>query len=122
MKLHLFLFFILFSCKPVVDANKQTIEAIKDKTFKVIPNSDRTLKLYFKKEESFADPIPKVTYLVTDYQTENVKKNLETVAAEKIYWKSNTVIAVIPYHEVMKEPTEVGKIDNKNEILIKIDN
>ena len=122
MKLHLFLFFILFSCKPVVDANKQTIEAIKDKTFKVIPNSSRTLKLYFKKEESFADPIPKVSYFVTDYQTENVKKNLETVAAEKIYWKSNTVIAVIPYHEVMKEPTEVGKIDNKNEILIKIDN
>lgn len=120
MRFIILIFFLVLSCKPVDVKNQQPTKVEKDSSYVVIPNATKTLKLHFKKEEKISDPVTRITYFVTDYNTENVRKKTETIAAEKIYWKSDKVLAIIPYAEVMKEQTGVSVANEKNEILITI--
>lgn len=111
--------FAIISCKSTTGTKESSENMVKESGYKILPNQAKTFEIHFKKEESVSQP-PKITYFVTQYGTSKIRRNKETILAEKIYWKSNNVIAIIPNREVIQAETEVGKSNNASEILITI--
>lgn len=124
MKYFIFFLFSITSCK----TSNATAMVVHDKnpqmnlksTFKKMVNANNTYNLFYKVESNMNNPVKIFTYYITDYQTNKMVKTSTQVAAEKIYWKNDTTLAIIPYVEVMKKNDVVEDIEKTNEILIKI--
>lgn len=124
MEKRLLLFMIFVSCSSnITTVNKEQTEInqieAKYKYFHKKNNKDATYTLYYKTEENQMSPVKWFTYFVVDNSNNKIIKEPKGIAAKDIYWKSENTIAIIPYKEVEKSKTLVGKGDN-NEILIKI--
>jgi hypothetical protein len=124
MKYLIFFIFTISSCKTSTSKTTEVNnvnELVKQQNmFTKIINGDNSYVLYYKVEKSINNPVKIFTYYIMDNQSKKVIKTSEQVAAEKIYWKDNTILAIIPYTEVMQKNDVVGAPDSTNEILIKI--
>lgn len=123
MKYTLFLLLSIISCK--ISPNKTT-EIAKNKLvaqqnlFKKVVNGNNSYTLYYKVDENINTPVRIFTYYITNTQTKKIVKSSEQVAAEKMYWKDNNTIAIVPYTEMIQKNNEVGAAEKINEILINI--
>lgn len=88
--------------------------------FKNMLSKGGTYTLHYRVEEEKNSPVKRFTYYVTTTSDKKVARKIETLAAEKIYWKNNNTLAIIPYVEVMRASTEVGVNPQQQEILITI--
>lgn len=115
---------LLMSCETQSKADSVKISAknleVNQMNYKTVSNSDNTLTLHYSVKEEITDPVRIFSYYVTDSSTKNTVKTLEKVAAEKIYWKDNNTIAIIPYKEVMQKEDDLNAPRIENELLIKI--
>ncbi|SEG27689.1 hypothetical protein SAMN05421847_1867 [Halpernia humi] len=89
-------------------------------TFRKSLSENNTYTLYYKIAENMNSPVKIFTYYVTDTDTGKMVKKIESIAAEKIYWKDSNTLAIIPYTEMIQKSDVVGEINQPNEILIKI--
>lgn len=124
MKLIIFLIFSTISCatntsKPPVSSNMEKLTN-QQSTFKKIINNNNSYSLFYKVETNVNSPVQLFSYYITDSKTNKVVKKTEQVAAEKIYWKDNNTLAIIPYTEMIQKNDVVGAPVKTNEILIKI--
>lgn len=87
--------------------------------FKHVVSPSGTYILYYKKKENANSPVIMLEYFVISKKTGKTIKAKETLAAEKIYWKDNNSIAIIPYEDAMKHQ-ELGEEPENREIIIKI--
>lgn len=87
--------------------------------FKNSPNASGTMVLYYRVIHAVNSPVTSVEFYVKEQKSGKILKPTETLAAEKIYWKDNNSIAVIPYEDAMKHQ-ELGEILETREIIIKI--
>lgn len=113
------------SCETSVKSTKSTTEKdvamVQETDYKISANKSNTRMLHYKLEESISNPIPRITYYVTDQLSKKVVTEKAVVAAEKIYWKNNTTLAIIPYKGMIKkEEIPDVNINANNEILIPI--
>lgn len=106
--------------KPAINPENTDQPMTQQKDYKTSNNTANTLVLHYKVEEESTNPVRRFTYYVTDRSSGKVIRQSEVVAAEKIYWKDNTTLAVIPYKEVMQKYEVPGEPEVKNEILIYI--
>ena len=75
--------------------------------------------LFYKIEEKKDNPVRWITFFVIKTSDQKIIRKKEGIAAEKIYWKDATTIAVILYKEVQQITTIPEQITD-NEILIKL--
>jgi len=124
MKYHILALPFLLSCNSIsnVPSNPQNkIEIVKQQgDFKQLLSSNNTYTLYYQIEEQKNSPVKRFTFYVSINADHKTARSTETVAAEKIYWKDDQTLAIIPYVEVMQESTEVGVNPQPKTILIKI--
>ena len=124
MKFIIFSTLLLFSCKtntskaPELSNMNELLN--QQNAFTKILNGDNSLVLYYKVEKNKSNPVKIFTYYVVDGHSKNIVKSADQVAAEKIYWRDNKTLAIIPYTEVIQKDINVGDTDKSNEILIKI--
>ena len=83
-------------------------------------NAIGNLSIHYTIEENLQSPVKMIEYYVVDNKTSKILKEKEKIAGEKIYWKDNYTIAIIPYKEVEKHSLEVHENPIINETLIKI--
>lgn len=124
MKYFFLLFASLMSCTSMSTdpENSKSNDVIvnQESDFKHVLSKGGTYTLHYKMEEEKNSPVKRFTYYVTTTADKKVARKSETVAAEKIYWKNNYTLAIIPYVEVMRASTEVGVNPQQQEILITI--
>lgn len=116
--------FSMISCK-TNNAKHKEVNSMSElvghqNTFFKMLNDNNSLTLYYKVDESINNPVKIFTYYVADSKTKKILKTSEQVAAEKIYWKDNVTLAIIPYSDAMQKNDVVGSPNKNNEILIKI--
>lgn len=126
MKYIILIFFLIISCKSYtshkVDLNKKKEIMDEQSSFKKIMNENGTYALNYRVADNIDSPVKIFTYYVTDTATNRMIKKSEDVAAEKIYWKDNATLAIIPYTGMIQKNDVVGEVNKPNEILIKINN
>lgn len=123
MKYIIPIFAILASCKSVANEpamNSKNESAQKQESYKKMISENSTYTLHYKVKEDMTSPVKLFTYYVTSTKNNKTIRSSETVAAEKIYWKDDHTLAIIPYTEVMQQSTEVGVDIQPKEILINI--
>lgn len=86
---------------------------------KSINNKDNTATLHYIISGEKNSPVRKVEYYITDTKSGKIIKTKETVAAEKIYWKDNQSIAIVPYSDAPRQEV-LGSPNIDNEIIVKI--
>ena len=124
MKYLILIAFSIISCKTNVskttELNKNSEMMDQQSTFRKSFSENNTYTLYYKIAENMNSPVKIFTYYVTDTDTGKMVKKIESIAAEKIYWKDSNTLAIIPYTEMIQKSDVVGEINQPNEILIKI--
>ncbi|MGS0749100.1 hypothetical protein [Halpernia sp. GG3] len=124
MKYLLLLALSIISCKTSASksiAIKKTNEMVNQKSaFSKLANSDNSYTLYYKIEKNSNSPVKLFTYYVTDNKTNKILKTTEQIAAEKIFWKDDHTLAIIPYTEMIPKNDVVGEPFKIAEILINI--
>lgn len=124
MKYLILIAFSIISCKTNVskttELNKNSEMMDQQSTFRKSLSENNTYTLYYKIAENMSSPVKIFTYYVTDTDTGKMVKKIESIAAEKIYWKDSNTLAIIPYTEMIQKSDVVGEINQPNEILIKI--
>lgn len=124
MKYLIFFVLSIFSCKSTtnntLEATKKNEAMVKRSDFIKVANNNNSYNLYYKIDENKHTPVKIFTYYVTNLQTGKVVKPSQQVAAEKIYWKDENTLAIVPYIEMIKENNEVGATPKINEIIINI--
>lgn len=124
MKYLILIAFSIISCKTNVskttELNKNSEMMDQQSTFRKSLSENNTYTLYYKIAENMNSPVKIFTYYVTDTDTGKMVKKIESIAAEKIYWKDSNTLAIIPYTEMIQKSDVVGEINQPNEILIKI--
>ncbi|WP_103913823.1 hypothetical protein [Halpernia humi] len=124
MKYLFLIAFSIISCKTNVskttELNKNSEMMDQQSTFRKSLSENNTYTLYYKIAENMNSPVKIFTYYVTDTDTGKMVKKIESIAAEKIYWKDSNTLAIIPYTEMIQKSDVVGEINQPNEILIKI--
>ena len=115
---------ILVSCNSVANEPAVTTKANEPMQqqgdYKKMISKNSTYTLHYKVKEDMTSPVKLFTYYVTSTTNNKTIRSSETVAAEKIYWKDDHTLAIIPYTEVMQQSTEVGADPKPKEILINI--
>ena len=115
---------ILVSCNSVANepagSTKATEPMHHQGDYKKMISKNSTYTLHYKVKEDMTSPVKLFTYYVTSTENNKTIRSSETVAAEKIYWKDDHTLAIIPYTEVMQQSTEVGADPKPKEILINI--
>lgn len=120
MRVLIIIFLTMMACEPSSKLAVEQKVAVQDQSFRKVSNNNHTYTLHYKIVENTKSPVRNFTYFVSKYNTSEIIKKQETTAAEKIYWKDNNILAVVPYTDVARQPTEVGSTTNPNEILINI--
>ena len=104
--------------KEATNSENNQVIVKQESDFKYMLSKTGTYTLHYKVEEDKNSPVKRFTYYVTTTADKKIARKTETVAAEKIYWKNDYTLAIIPYVEVMRESTEVGVSPQPQEILI----
>lgn len=86
--------------------------------FSKLLSKNSSYTLHFKVEEKMNSPVRFYTYYITSTKDNMIVKKETGIAAEKIYWKNDHTLAIIPYVEVMQQTTEINENHQPNEILI----
>ena len=124
MKYHIIALAFLISCNSIGNdpSNSQNKKEIvkQQSDFKQLLSSNKTYTLNYKIEEQKNSPVKRFTFYVTITANKKTARNSETVAAEKIFWKDDHTLVILPYVEVMQQSTEVGVNPQPKTILIKI--
>ncbi len=115
---------VIISCK----SNNVTVNKSIDKTsvinqqndYSKLLSSNNSYTLYFKVEKGVSGPVKIFTYYVTNTSTKKTVKSSQQIAAEKIYWKDDHTLAIIPYTEMVQKQSDVYEPEKSNEILINI--
>lgn len=124
MKYFGFTFILFLSCKGVTNNSStpnnshQVME--NQVNFKKLLSKNYTYTLNYEIKDQQNSPVKRFTYFITVTKTNKMIRNSETIAAEKIYWKDDSTLAIIPYVEVMQQSNEVGVNPQTKEILIKL--
>ncbi len=108
----------LMSCKPVVKPNYPDDDTGGKYSREISP--DKQFALFYKFEKKSSNPVRWLTYYVTETRGNILKKEKSSIPADSIYWRSDNVLVIIPYREVIKEQNVVGEDNNDNQILIPV--
>lgn len=106
------------SCKPVVKPNYPDDDTGGKYSREISP--DKQFALFYKFEKKSSNPVRWLTYYVTETRGNILKKEKSSIPADSIYWRSDNVLVIIPYREVIKEQNVVGEDNNDNQILIPV--
>lgn len=122
VKTIIFCVFITLSCesKKSMDSllNQNTNTINNDYSTKNSPNN--TYTLYYKISEKENSPVKWISYYVIKNSDKKTVKKEEGIAAEKIYWKNDNTIAIIPYQDIIQASSLEDDIKS-NEIMIKLE-
>lgn len=121
----LFSFIFFQNCrskdKSTIDTTLSTLPEMRDnQAYKKSPNPSHTLILNYTITESVKSPVKMITYYVTDVNSNKVIYSKKEVAAERISWKDDQTLMIVPYIGMVKKTEEVGQEDESTTILIKI--
>lgn len=87
--------------------------------YKQVLNPSGTYILFYKRIETVNSPVVLIEYFVDNKKTGKNIKPKARVAAEKIYWKDDISLAIVPYSDAMKHQ-ELNELPENREIIIKI--
>ncbi len=122
MKYYIIILLFLISCK-MQNSNSTRANIVnnyqKETGFLKNESPNKEFILFYKIEEKKDNPVRWITFFVIKTSDQKIIRKKEGIAAEKIYWKDATTIAVILYKEVQQITTIPEQITD-NEILIKL--
>ena len=122
MKYLLLITALITSCKStdaetsVPKTNTPKVEQVDD--FQQLASKNGSYILHYKVKEDKSSPVKWYTYYVTAAKSKKIVKPSEGLTAEKIYWKDDHTLAIIPYTEVMQHSDDVNVNLQPKEILI----
>lgn len=124
MKYLLLIFAGMLSCKstgaraPVSKTAQAKVNP--QDAFRQLASKEGSYILYYKVDAPENSPVRQYTYYITSTETNKIVRSTQSVTAEKIYWKTDQILAIIPYTEVMKHSDNVNVNHNPKEILINL--
>lgn len=124
MKYLLLIFAGMLSCKSTeaqAPISKTELAKVNPQDgFRQLTSKEGSYILYYKVDAPENSPVRQYTYYITSTETKKVVRSPQSVTAEKIYWKTDQILAIIPYTEVMKHSANVNENHNPKEILINL--
>lgn len=124
MKYLLFCFLLIISCDSMINSasdEKKSNEIVKvQEGFQQLISKNTTHTLFYKVEKTLNTPVQLIAFYVTNTKSNKVVREIEKIAAERIYWKDDQTLAIIPYVGIVQQSNEVGVQDKIKEILITI--
>lgn len=100
---------------------KKSNEIVKvQEGFQQLISKNTTHTLFYKVEKTLNTPVQLIAFYVTNTKSNKVVREIEKIAAERIYWKDDQTLTIIPYVGIVQQSNEVGVQDKIKEILITI--
>lgn len=116
---YFFSLFIMMLISCTTNNNNLSIENDYTRQYKKKLNENGTYIIYYKINNLENSSIKNISFFVTDKKNKIVRKE-ETITAEKIDWKDNNTISVIPYVGIIEKEEEISDTLKSNEKLITI--
>ena len=108
MEYYIIILLFLISCK-MQNSNSTRANIVnnyqKETGFLKNESPNKEFILFYKIEEKKDNPVRWITFFVIKTSDQKIIRKKEGIAAEKIYWKDATTIAVILYKEVQQITT-----------------
>ena len=124
MKYLLLIFAGMLSCKSTdarAPISKTELTKVNPEDgFRQLASKEGSYILYYKVDAPENNPVRQYTYYIISTETKKIVRSSQSVTAEKIYWKTDQILAIIPYTEVMKHSDNVNVNHNPKEILINL--
>lgn len=124
MKYLLLFFMLIISCDSTINSVPDEINSNeivkKQEGFQRLVSKNTTNTAFYKVDKTMNSPVQLFTFYVTNTKSNKVVRETEKIAAERIYWKDDHTLAIVPYVGMVQQSNEVGVNDKIKEILITI--